>query len=56
MTGWSRDFLRQSDLTPLTMTVPLVMRGFGLGTIGGPLADMWALMSCLPRRVNSQTS
>ncbi|MFG2887998.1 hypothetical protein [Streptomyces sp. NPDC048248] len=31
---------RESDLTLLAMTVPVVLLGFGLGMVGGPLADM----------------
>ncbi|WPO70912.1 MFS transporter [Streptomyces sp. KN37] len=31
---------RQTDLTLLTMTAPVVLIGFGLGMVGGPLADM----------------
>ncbi|MGX8906363.1 MFS transporter [Streptomyces netropsis] len=31
---------RQGDLTLLGMTVPVVLIGFGLGMVGGPLADM----------------
>ncbi|MFD7239521.1 MFS transporter [Streptomyces syringium] len=31
---------RQADLTLLGMTVPVVLIGFGLGMVGGPLADM----------------
>ncbi len=31
---------RQADLTLLAMTVPVVLIGFGLGMVGGPLADM----------------
>jgi EmrB/QacA subfamily drug resistance transporter len=31
---------RQADLTLLTMTAPVVLIGFGLGMVGGPLADM----------------
>ncbi|WP_231626406.1 MFS transporter [Streptomyces apocyni] len=30
----------QADLTLLAMTVPVVLIGFGLGMVGGPLADM----------------
>ncbi|MFD4633744.1 MFS transporter [Streptomyces sp. NPDC058284] len=30
----------QADLTLLTMTAPVVLIGFGLGMVGGPLADM----------------
>ncbi|MFG3284422.1 MFS transporter [Streptomyces sp. NPDC048111] len=32
--------LFQADLTLVTMTVPVVLTGFGLGMVGGPLADM----------------
>ncbi|MFI0976317.1 MFS transporter [Streptomyces sp. NPDC021093] len=31
---------RQGDLTLLAMTAPVVLIGFGLGMVGGPLADM----------------
>ncbi|MGW1379415.1 MFS transporter [Streptomyces sp. NPDC002446] len=31
---------RQADLTLLAMTAPVVLIGFGLGMVGGPLADM----------------
>ncbi|OEJ28662.1 MFS transporter permease [Streptomyces agglomeratus] len=31
---------RQADLALLAMTVPVVLLGFGLGMVGGPLADM----------------
>lgn len=31
---------RQADLTLLAMAVPVVLIGFGLGMVGGPLADM----------------
>ncbi|MEU6121256.1 MFS transporter [Streptomyces sp. NPDC047123] len=31
---------RQADLTLSAMTVPVVLIGFGLGMVGGPLADM----------------
>ncbi|WP_030024531.1 MFS transporter [Streptomyces monomycini] len=31
---------RQADLTLLAMTVPVVLIGFGLGMVGGPLADL----------------
>ncbi|MFJ5810724.1 MFS transporter (plasmid) [Streptomyces sp. NBC_01426] len=31
---------RQTDLTLLAMTAPVVLIGFGLGMVGGPLADM----------------
>ncbi|MFG2138606.1 MFS transporter [Streptomyces sp. NPDC048650] len=31
---------RQTDLTLLAMTAPLLLLGIGFGTIGGPLADM----------------
>ncbi|MER5811291.1 MFS transporter [Streptomyces sp. NPDC002033] len=31
---------READLTLLAMTLPVVLLGFGLGTVGGPLADM----------------
>ncbi|UQA90588.1 MFS transporter [Streptomyces halobius] len=31
---------RQADLTLLAMTVPVLLIGFGLGMVGGPLADM----------------
>ncbi|MFD2122238.1 MFS transporter [Streptomyces cirratus] len=31
---------RQADLTILAMTVPVILIGFGLGMVGGPLADM----------------
>ncbi|WP_411126272.1 MFS transporter [Streptomyces sp. x-19] len=31
---------RQADLTLLAMTIPVALIGFGLGMIGGPLADM----------------
>lgn len=31
---------RQADLTLVGMTVPVVLIGFGLGMVGGPLADM----------------
>ncbi|WP_336605665.1 MFS transporter [Streptomyces sp. BA2] len=33
-------FSRQGGLTLLAMTVPLLVLGFGLGTIGGPIVDM----------------
>ncbi|GHH45351.1 MFS transporter [Streptomyces candidus] len=32
--------VRQADLTLLAMTAPVVLIGFGLGMVGGPLADM----------------
>ncbi|GAA2938936.1 MFS transporter [Streptomyces enissocaesilis] len=31
---------READLTLLAMTAPVVLIGFGLGMVGGPLADM----------------
>ncbi|MFF1716943.1 MFS transporter [Streptomyces sp. NPDC058268] len=31
---------RQADMTLLAMTAPVVLIGFGLGMVGGPLADM----------------
>ncbi|MGI5478789.1 MFS transporter [Streptomyces lavendofoliae] len=31
---------RQADLSLLAMTVPVVLIGFGLGMVGGPLADL----------------
>ncbi|MCA6090994.1 MFS transporter [Streptomyces sp. SCA3-4] len=31
---------RQADLTLLAMTVPVMLIGFGLGMVGGPLADL----------------
>ncbi|GGO54037.1 MFS transporter [Streptomyces lasiicapitis] len=40
MVAYGLQISSQADLTLLAMTAPVVLIGFGLGMVGGPLADM----------------